>query len=476
MTATPQPGSDGIVGDDAASDALDVAIRASRAWLGSLPTRDVNATADVDQVTATLSRPFPGEPTPAPEVIRELVAAAEPGLVATPSGRYFGWVRGGVLDSALAADWLTAAWDQNASLLVGSPAGAAAERVAAEWLKEALDLPRESGVGFVTGGMMATFTCLAAARGEVLARIGWDVEADGLVGAPEVAVFAGAERHVTVDIALRYLGLGNQRTRVIPADQEGRIDAGALEEALSRDEREHPGRPRIVVLQAGNVHSGAFDPERALAVAQQHGAWVHVDGAFGLWAAASPDHAHLVAGLRTADSLATDAHKTLNVPYDSGFAIVRDAAALHRAMGADAAYLIQDSRPDPFARTPEFSRRARGFAVWAALRELGARGLRDMVGGFAAHAQRFAAELGALEGVTVLNDVVYTQVCVAFRDDAETDALAAALMAEGTTWMTPSTWRGRRVLRVSVSNARTTPDDVTRAIATLTRVLGELRG
>ncbi|GMA32850.1 pyridoxal phosphate-dependent decarboxylase family protein [Litorihabitans aurantiacus] len=455
--------------------ALAEAATAAHAWLASLDTRPVNATHDVDQVEAALARPFPQQGADPADVVRELVAAATPGLVATPSGRYFGWVRGGVLDSALAADWLTAAWDQNASLLAGSPAGAAVERVATTWLLDALHLPPTAAVGFVTGGQMANFTCLAAARHAVLARAGWDVERDGLLGAPAPGVFVGAERHVTVDLALRYLGLGQSRSVVVAADDQGRLRPDALEQALAADEQGHPGRPRIVVLQAGDVHSGAFDPGEAVAIAHRYGAWVHVDGAFGLWAAASPRHRHLTAGLEGADSWATDAHKTLNVPYDSGLAIVADPAALHAAMGERAAYLIQDERPDPLAAVPEFSRRARGFTVWAALRELGRDGLAAMVAGFADHAARFARELAALDGVTVVNDVVYTQVCVAFRGDVETRAVAAALLREGTTWMTPSTWRGRSVLRVSVSNARTDDDDVARAIAALTRVLGEVR-
>ncbi len=457
-------------------EALHTAAAAAHAWLQSLDTRHVNAEHDVDQVAAALRQPFPEEGARASDVVRELVAAATPGLVATPSGRYFGWVRGGVLDSALAADWLTSAWDQNASLLAGSPAGAAVERVAAEWILDALGLPATASVGFVTGGQMANFTCLAAARHAVLARAGWDVERDGLLGAPAPGVFVGAERHVTVDLALRYLGLGQARSTVVDADDQGRLDLAALERALEADEREHPGRPRIVVLQAGNVHSGAFDPGEAVAVAHRFGAWVHVDGAFGLWAATSPRHRHLTAGLEHADSWGTDAHKTLNVPYDSGLAIVADPAALHAAMGERAAYLIQDERPDPLATVPEFSRRARGFTVWAALRELGRTGLSGMVAGFADHAARFARELGALPGVSIVNDVVYTQVCVAFDGDDETRAVAAALMAEGTTWMTPSTWHGRTVLRVSVSNARTDDGDVARAVEAVARVLGVVRG
>ena len=457
-------------------EALQEAAAAAHEWLRSLETRPVNAAQDVDEVAATLRRPFPDEGLRACDVVRELVDGVTPGLIATPSGRYFGWVRGGVLDAALAADWLTGAWDQNASLLAGSPAGAAVERVASEWMLDVLGLPARASVGFVTGGQMANFTCLAAARHEVLARTGWDVEGDGLVGSPSIGVFVGAERHVTVDLALRYLGLGQRTAIVVDADEQGRLRPDALERALAADDAAHPGRPRIVVLQAGNVHSGAFDPGSAVEIAHRFGAWVHVDGAFGLWAAATPHLRHLTAGLEAADSWATDAHKTLNVPYDSGLAIVAEPRALHAAMGEKAAYLIQDDRPDPLATVPEFSRRARGFTVWAALRQLGRSGLACMVEGFASHAARFARELGALPGVSVVNDVVYTQVCVAFADDSETRAVADALMAEGTTWMTPSTWHGRAILRVSVSNHRTDDDDVARAIAAIARVLEQVRG
>ena len=457
------------------NDALDAAIDATRSWLADLDNRPVNASQDVDQVAAGFPRDFPAQGLEPAAVVSELVRVATPGLVATPSGRYFGWVRGGVLDSALAADWLTAAWDQNSSLLVGSPAGAAAERVAGDWILQALGLPASTGVGFVTGGMMANFTCLAAARHRVFDAVGWNVERDGLIGAPRLQVFVGKERHATVDLALRYLGLGQSQARVIPADEQGRIRPDLLEQELAEAEAEHPGAPRIVVLQAGNVHSGCFDSAEAVEIAHRYGAWVHVDGAFGLWAAATPSLAHLTAGLEQADSWATDAHKTLNVPYDSGLALVRDASALHAAMGERADYLIQDHRPDPLATVPEFSRRARGFTVLAALRELGRDGLAEMVETFTRHARRFAAELGAINGVTILNDVVYTQVCVAFASDEETHAVAAALMAEGTTWMTPSRWRGRAVLRVSVSNARTTEGDVERSLAAICGVLTRVR-
>jgi glutamate/tyrosine decarboxylase-like PLP-dependent enzyme len=455
-------------------------------FLNGLDDRPVAARTDVDQVAEALGGPLQEQSLDPLEVVEELVAAAEPGLVAMPSGRFFGWVIGGVLPAALGADWLTSAWDQNAGLLVSSPAAAGAERVATGWLLDLLGLPSSAAVGYVTGGMMANFTCLAAARHEVLRRAGWNVEADGLTGAPPVRVLVGAERHDTIDMALRFLGLGPARSTVVAADEQGRLRLDALAEALAAGEaglRQVPGghppsppSPTIVCLQAGNVHSGAFDPlGDAIDLAHRYGAWVHVDGAFGLWAAASPGLRTLTGGVERADSWATDAHKTLNVPYDNGLAIVADAAALHAAMSERAPYLIQDDRPDPFDTVPEFSRRARGFPVWAALRSLGREGVAEMVERFCARARRFADGMSALEGVEVVNDVVFTQVCVSFGTDEVTREVALRLLGEGTAWMTPSTWHGRAVLRISVSNWRTTEADVDRTLEAVRRVLAEMR-
>jgi glutamate/tyrosine decarboxylase-like PLP-dependent enzyme len=441
-------------------------------FLTGLDDRPVAARADVDGVAEALGGPLPEVGSDPLEVVEALIAGAEPGVVAMPSGRFFGWVIGGVLPAALAADWLTSTWDQNAGLLVSSPAAAGAERVATGWLLDLLGLPPTAAIGYVTGGMMANFTCLAAARHEVFRRVGWDVEANGLSGAPPLRVLVGAERHETVDAALRFLGIGPARSTVVAADAQGRMRVDALSEALAAGD---PG-PTILCLQAGNVHSGAFDPiGEAVEVAHRHGAWVHVDGAFGLWAAAAPSLRSLTGGTERADSWATDAHKTLNVPYDNGLAIVADSAAMYAAMGEHAAYLIQDERPDPFASVPEFSRRARGFTVWAALRSLGRSGVVDMVEGFCARAAEFADGLRAIDGVEVLNDVVYTQVCVSFGPDEVTREVARRLLADGTAWMTPSTWRGRAVLRISVSNWRTSADDVERTLEAVRRVLGEVR-
>jgi glutamate/tyrosine decarboxylase-like PLP-dependent enzyme len=441
-------------------------------FLDGLPGRPVAARTDVDGVAAALRRPLPEEGAEPLEVIEELIAGVEPGLVATPSGRFFGWVIGGTLPAALAADWLTSIWDQNGVLLTSSPAAAGAEWVASEWLLDLLGLPANSAVGFVTGAMAANFSCLAAARHEVLRRAGWNVERDGLRGAPDITVIVGEERHETVDVALRFLGLGETRSIVVPADDQGRIRLDALADILA----EVGNGPLIVCLQAGNVHSGAFDPiGEAVDLAHRHAGWVHVDGAFGLWAAASGQYRQLIAGTEQADSWATDAHKTLNVPYDCGIAIVANAEAMYAAMGVHAAYLIQDERPDPFSTVPEFSRRARGFTVWAAVRSLGRRGVAEMVERFCAHARRFAAGLSEMDGVRVVNDVVFTQVCVSFGPDEVTREVAARLLKDGTAWMTPSTWQGQAVLRISVSNWRTTDEDVERTLAAVRRILAEVR-
>lgn len=451
---------------------LERVLEEATGFLDGLPGRRVAARTDVDGVAEALRRPLPDEGAEPMEVIEELIAGAEPGVLAIPSGRFFGWVMGGVLPVTLAADWLTSTWDQNAGLLVSSPAAAGAEWVASEWLLDLLGLPGNSAVGFVTGAMIANFTCLAAARHDVLRRAGWDVEGDGLHGAPPVTVIVGEERHETVDVALRFLGLGEQRTLTVPADDQGRIRLDALTDILAQV----GNTPLIVCLQAGNVHSGAFDPiAEAVDLAHQYGAWVHVDGAFGLWAAASAQYRHLVAGVERADSWASDAHKTLNVPYDSGLAIVAKAEAMYAAMGVHAAYLIQDERPDPFAGVPEFSRRARGFTVWAALRSLGRRGVGDLVEQFCRRARQFADGLTAIEGVKVVNDVVFTQVVVSFGSDDVTREVASRLLRDGTAWMTPSTWHGRAVLRISVSNWRTTDEDVDRTVAAVRRVLDEVR-
>jgi glutamate/tyrosine decarboxylase-like PLP-dependent enzyme len=450
--------------------ALDLAAGHAARWLGSLGTRPVPPRASVAEIAEALGAGLPDGPTPAPEVIDLLANACDPGLTAMPSGRFYGMVIGGTHPAALAADWLVSAWDQNAALRQVTPAHAAVEDIASAWLLDLLGLPVHSGVGFVTGATMSNFTCLAAARDAVLRRAGWDVARDGLSGAPRVRVLVGAERHDTVDLALRYLGLGAPEP--VKADDQGRIDPGALASALGELP---PGAPAIVVLQAGNVHSGAFDPfGPAIEAAHRAGAWVHVDGAFGLFAAASPLTRHLMAGYERADSWTTDAHKTLNVPYDCGIAIVADRDAVRAAMGMHGDYLIQDAAGDSFETVPEVSRRGRAFTVWAVLRALGRSGVADLVSGLCVHASAFADGIAAIDGARIENDVVYTQVCATFGGDERTAAVTRALLADGTAWMSGSRWRGKTVLRVSVSNWSTTVVDVAKSLAALRRAVAEV--
>lgn len=434
-------------------------------WLASLDYRPVPPRLTSDEMTARLAPELPDGPTDPAVVVDELVAAVEPGLTAMPGGRFFGFVIGGTHPAALATDWLVSAWDQNCGLRALTPAHSAVEEVTEAWLLDLLGLPDEAAVGFVTGGTMANFTCLAAGRDAVLRAAGWDVVERGLSGSPGVRVLVGAERHDTVDLSLRYLGLGAPEP--VAVDAQGRIDPSALAQALQAGD----GRPTIVALQAGNVHSGAFDPfAEAIALAHRYDAWVHVDGAFGLFAAAAPSRRHLVAGFEDADSWATDAHKTLNVPYDCGLAIVRERAALRAAMGMHGDYLIHDAAGEPFDKVPEISRRGRAFPVWAVLRALGREGVADMVERFCTHAAELARGIAQIDGAEVLNDVEFTQVCATFGADERTRAVVDGMLADGTAWMTGSRWRGRAVLRVSVSNWSTTDADVATSLAALERV------
>ncbi|MCW3767545.1 pyridoxal phosphate-dependent decarboxylase family protein [Paenarthrobacter ureafaciens] len=441
--------------------ALERAMVHATNWLASVPTRSVRPKSDADQVAASILPRLPDEPADAAAVVDELAALAEPGLMAIQSGRFYGWVMGGTLPAAMAADWLVSAWDQNAGLRFATPAAAAIEESAADWLLDLLHLPATSDVGFTTGATTANFVGLAAGRQHLMDEAGWDLEGLGLSGAPRITVFAGRERHAAVDLALRYLGLGS--CVPVDADREGRILPDALEDAMG----EQPG-PAIVCLQAGNLHSGAFDPMAdSIAVARDRGAWVHVDGAFGLWAAASPKLRERLAGVELADSWATDAHKTLNVPYDCGLAIVARPEAMRRAFSVHTSYLIAtDAGPgDPFEKVPEMSRRARGIPVWAALRQLGRNGVIDMVERLAENARALADGLSSIPGVEVLNDVVFTQVSVTFGSDERTRRITQRLMAEGAVWMSGSSWQGRDILRISVSNWSTDDADVAASIA-----------
>jgi glutamate/tyrosine decarboxylase-like PLP-dependent enzyme len=446
------------------------ALEIAGAYLDGLPERRVPAGQDTDTLVAAMGGPLPAEGADPLAVLDDLARLAEPGLTAHSSPRFFGFVIGGTYPVGIAADWLTSVWDQNSGLREVTPAASAAREVVQGWLVDLLGLSAGTTMGTVTGGLMANFTGLAAGRHAVLARTGWDVEQRGLQGAPRVRVLVGAERHDTVDLALRYLGLGAPEP--VPADAQGRIRVEALTAALATQ----PDVPTVVVLQAGNVHSGAFDPfADAVQTAHEHGAWVHVDGAFGLWAGASPRLRHLVAGYEGADSWASDAHKTLNVPYDSGLAFVRDSAAHRAALGIHAPYLLHSAgAPEPLELGPEFSQRGRSFVLWATLRSLGRDGVAALVERLVAHAQAFADGVRAIGG-EVLNDVVFTQVCTAWGEDASTAEVERLVLAEGEAWMTGSTWHGRKVLRIAVSNHATSEDDVARSLRALERAYAAAR-
>jgi glutamate/tyrosine decarboxylase-like PLP-dependent enzyme len=451
---------------DEYKDVLDRATARSMEWIESIPDRPVAPRANVDAMKKAFARPLQDEAVDPVDVVEELATLAEPGLMAMPSGRFFGWVIGGTLPAALGADVLVSSWDQNAAMRYASPATSAIEEVAGEWLLELLGLPAGSDVGFTTGATMANWTGLAAARAHVLDQVGWDLSSKGLQGAPLVTVLAGAERHASVDLALRYLGLG--LPTIVASDSEGRIRVDALRTTLDT-----VTGPVILCLQAGNLHSGASDPMReAIALAHEHGAWVHVDGAFGLWAAASPSLRDQLDGIETADSWATDAHKTLNVPYDCGVAIVSRAGVARAALGAQTSYLIRDGEAsDPYDLVPEMSRRARGVPVWAALRQLGRSGVISLIDGLVANARALASGLAALPEVTVLNDVVFTQVSLYFGSDERTRAVTAALIADGAVWMSGSKWQGKDILRISVSNWSTDARDVAVAIEAVERAM-----
>ncbi len=436
----------------------DVAVRAAD-YLDGLGGRSVWPTADALAELAAFDGPLPTTGTDPTLVLDELDCLGSPATVASAGGRYFGFVTGGTLPAALAAGWLSMAWDQNGALSVMSPIAAALDRVALGWVVEVLGLPAETSGVFVTGATMANVCGLAAARHRVLADVGWDVDADGLFGAPPITVVVGAEAHSTLPKALGMLGLGRRRVLTVPADEQGRLMAEALPAVDGAV---------ILCLQAGNVNSGASDPfGPAIAWAREVGAWVHVDGAFGLWAAASPKRRHLVAGVADADSWATDGHKWLNVSYDCGIALTRHPGDLAAAMSATAAYLPAGGR-EPMNLSPQSSQRARGVEVWAALRSLGRAGVTDLVDRCCDHAAALARGLAA-GGAEVLNDVVLNQVVVTFGDDDRTDRVIAAVQADGTCWAGSTVWRGRRAMRISVSSWATTEVDIARTIDAMLR-------
>jgi glutamate/tyrosine decarboxylase-like PLP-dependent enzyme len=452
--------------DDVLRDACDYA----RQFIAGLGDRPVRPELDARAVRALLPAELPERGLPARAVIAELIAAAEGGLVASAGPRYFGFVIGGALPAALAADVLTSVWDQNTALHATSPAAAGFEQLACDWLLQVLGLPSSASVGLVTGGQMANFTGLAAARNEVLRRVGWDLEQDGLCGAPRLRVVVGAAAHATIFAALRMLGLGRRQVQSAEIDEQGRMRVESLAALLGA----HAG-PTIVCAQAGNVNTGAFDPVAEIAaLAHAHGAWLHVDGAFGLWARASPTRRHLLAGVESADSFACDGHKWLNVPYDSGFAIVANPAAHQSGVAnARAPYLVTSDPHDRERRdgqdyAPESSRRARAFPVYAALRSLGREGIARLVDDCCDRALQIAELVGKLSGARILNDVVLNQVLVRFEPagwsatqaDAFTHAVIDRVQRDGTCWVGPTVYRGQAAMRISISNWRTNAQDI----------------
>ncbi|HEY6378547.1 MAG TPA: pyridoxal-dependent decarboxylase [Candidatus Dormibacteraeota bacterium] len=455
-------------------------VQSAQEFLGSLEDGPVGSRATAEELRSRLAAPLGDEPQDPLDVIDGLIEGVQSGLTLMGSGRFFGFVLGGTLPAALAADWLTSAWDQNAGLFAPSPAACVVEDAVGDWLKSLLGLPPSASFALVTGGQMANFTALAAARHHVLAEVGWDVERRGLAGAPRIRVVAGAKRHATIDRALRYLGLGTDCIEAVEVDDQGRILADALERALV-DAHE----PIIVCAQAGEVNTGAFDDLTAVCdVAHGARAWVHVDGAFGLWAATSPRHRRLVAGVEGADSCTTDCHKWLNVPFDCGVALCAHPASHRAAMTVQAEYLVQSEAGgprDPVDWNPEFSRRARGFTVYAALRSLGRSGVADLVERSCDRATQFAQRLGAVPGVEVLNDVVLNQVLVRFTrlgasaadNDAFTRSVVAQVQDSGVCWMSGTTWRGQAAMRISVCSWRTTEDDVDRSVAAILDAAGD---
>jgi glutamate/tyrosine decarboxylase-like PLP-dependent enzyme len=451
------------------TDAFERAYRHALDYLAGLDTRSVSATTSAATLRARLAAPLPESGTPAARVIDDLVAATEGGHIGSAGGRFFGWVIGGALPSALAADWLTSTWDENTTIAASGPAGAAVEEVAGAWIKEVLDLPREASFAFTTGCQMAHVTCLAAARHALLVREGWDVEEQGLFGAPPIRVLANDQRHGSALRALRFLGLGAGSVRSLPT-QDGRLDASTLAQALASG-----GGPTIVLLNAGDLNLGAFDDFAALIpIAKAAGAWVHVDGAFGLWARASRAHRPLAEGVELADSWATDAHKWLGTPKDIGVAIVSDAAAHRAAMTQSASYIdTSGDLRDAIDWTPDWTRRARGHAVYAALRELGRDGVADMIDRCCRHARTMVHAIAALPGAELVAPAVLNQALVRFRDpdgdeaahDRRTVAVMEAVNASGEAYFSGTLWQGGRAMRISVCNWRTTERDVERAIA-----------
>lgn len=446
--------------DEPFTSTMNHAYRRAVEFRRSSSARAPRPTASLRELRERFDLPLPKEPRDGAELIEHLADSAEPGLIGITSPHHFGWVMGASHPVGMAADWLAAAWGQNAGIYETSPAAAVAEEVSARWLLELLDLPRDGSVGFTTGATMASFICLSAARTEVLRLAGWNLEQDGLTGAPDVTVFLGDEAHATIHAGLRYLGFGERQKFAIPVDGEGRMCAESLADELARH-----GGPKIIICQAGHIHSGAFDPiGRLVELARAHDAWLHVDGAFGLWARSVPEKQHLCAGAEGADSWSVDGHKWLQVPYDSGFAIVKKAEAHKRAMDVSASYLeaSQDAGRKPSQFGPELSRRARGFAVWATIQALGRSGIQEMVTRHCRCAEHLRNLLADEPGIEVLNRVVLNQVAIGFGEtepmterDALTGEVIAEIQRENTSFVSGAHWKGRGIMRVSVISRET---------------------
>jgi glutamate/tyrosine decarboxylase-like PLP-dependent enzyme len=453
-----------VSGFDARTALLKHAARDAMDYLEEEDSRSVAPTPQAVAALSALRAPLPPGPTNPETVLHLLHEYGSPATVAKTGGRNFGFVNGGCLPAALAASWLVSAWDQNAAFYVQSPVAIALEEIALEWVRQLLGLPEGTGGAVVTGATMANLTALAAARHTLLARAGWDAESDGLFGAPPIRVVVGEEAHASVTKALGMLGMGRNRVVRVPVDSQGRMRADALP---------HLDGNTILCLQAGNVNTGSFDPAAAICpVAREAGAWIHVDGAFGLWAAASPEYRKLTKGFDLADSWATDGHKWPNIGYDCGVALVRDPDRLRAAMSMEASYLAQGEHREPSYYNPELSRRARGVELWAGLRSLGRSGMAEIVERTSSHARRFAAGLREA-GFAVLNDVVINQVLVSFGSAEQTLRTIARIQADGTCWCGSTVWQGKTAMRISVSSWATTRQDVERSLEAMLRAAEE---
>jgi len=452
---------------DPISAALQAAGGRARTYLRELTSRSVYPSDSAVAALAQFHEPFPEQPGDSAAVVEMLHKFGAPATVATTGGRYFGFVIGGTLPAALGASWLANTWDQNAAYRVMSPVAAELEDVVLEWLRQLFGLPAECGGGLTTCATTANFSGLAAARHALLAKQGWNVEEDGMFGAPPIDVVVGEEVHASVMKALGMVGFGRKRVTIVEADEQGRMRADQLPRLTAN---------ALVCIQAGNVNTGAYDPAREICQrAREAGAWVHVDGAFGLWAAASPKYAHLLEGFSLADSWAADAHKWPNINYDSGIVFVRDAAALRAPMSVTAAYLQQGTRREPNQQTPEASRRARGIELWAGLKSLGRSGLANLIERTCAHARRFAEGLRTA-GYEILNDVVINQVLVSFGSAEKTQEVMRRIQEDGTCWCGGTVWKGRTAMRISVSSWATADEDVEKSLAAMIRIAREVVG